>query len=61
MIIIDVKRGLEVALKQYKNKVQKIKQIQELRKRQEFVKPSVVKREQLIKAKYIQNLKEGLD
>jgi small subunit ribosomal protein S21 len=61
MIIIDVKRGLEVALKQYKNKVQKIKQIQELRKRQEFVKPSVVKREQLIKAKYVQNLKEGLD
>jgi small subunit ribosomal protein S21 len=61
MIIIDVKRGLEIALKQYKNKVQKIKQIQELRKRQEFVKPSVIKREQLIKAKYIQNLKEGLD
>jgi small subunit ribosomal protein S21 len=61
MLIIDVSRGLEVALKQYKNKVNKVKQIQELRKRQEFVKPSVIKREQVIKAKYIQSLKEGLD
>lgn len=61
MIIIDVKRGLEIALKQYKNKVQKIKQIQELRKRQEFVKPSIIKREQVVKAKYVQNLKDSLD
>lgn len=61
MLIIEVKKGIEIALKQYKNKVQKVKQIQELRKRQEFVKPSVKKRDQIIKAKYIQKLKDGLN
>lgn len=61
MLIIDVKKGIEIALKQYKNKVHKVKQIQELRSRQEFVKPSVKKRDQIIKAKYIQKLKDGLN
>jgi small subunit ribosomal protein S21 len=61
MLIIEVKKGIEIALKQYKNKVHKIKQIQELRNRQEFVKPSVKKRDQIIKAKYIQKLKDGLN
>jgi small subunit ribosomal protein S21 len=60
MLIIDVKKGIEIALKQYKNKVHKVKQIQELRRRQEFVKPSVEKRDQIIKAKYIQKIKDGL-
>lgn len=61
MLIVDVKKGIEIALKQYKNKVHKVKQIQELRERQEFVKPSVKKRDQIIKAKYIQKLKDGLN
>jgi small subunit ribosomal protein S21 len=61
MLIVEVKKGIEIALKQYKNKVHKVKQIQELRKRQEFVKPSVKKRDQIIKAKYIQKLKDGLN
>lgn len=61
MLIIDVKKGIDIALKQYKNKVHKVKQIQELRKRQEFVKPSVIKREEVLKAKYIQSIKDGLD
>jgi small subunit ribosomal protein S21 len=60
MLIIEVKKGIEIALKQYKNKVHKVRQIQELRERQEFVKPSVKKRDQIIKAKYIQKLKDGL-
>lgn len=60
MLIIDVKKGIEIALKQYKNKVHKVRQIQELRERQQFVKPSVKKRDQVIKAKYIQKLKDGL-
>ena len=60
-IKVDSNRGLEVALKLYKNKVQRTKQIQELRKRQEFVKPSVVKRNQQLKAEYIQQNKNGLD
>ncbi len=45
MLIVDVKNGnIELALKQYKRKVQNIKQIEELRERQTFVKPSVKKR-----------------
>jgi small subunit ribosomal protein S21 len=61
MLIIDVKKGIDIALKQYKNKVHKVKQIQELRKRQEFVKPSVIKRDEVLKAKYVQSKKNGLD
>ncbi len=57
-IKVDSNRGIEGALKLYKNKVQKTKQIQELRKRQEFVKPSVVKRTQRLKATYIQQIKK---
>lgn len=60
-IKVDSNKGLEGALKLYKNKVIKTKQIQELRKRQEFVKPSVVKRNQRLKATYIQQIKNGLD
>lgn len=57
MLIITVNNNIEKALKQYKNKVFKTKQTQLLKERQEFVKPSVVKREQLKKAKYIQSIK----
>lgn len=59
--MIDVNKGIEIALKQYKNKVRDVKQIQELRKRQEFVKPSVIKRAEILKAKYIQGIKDSLD
>ncbi len=45
MIIVDIKNGnIEWALKQYKRKVQNIKQIEQLRERQTFVKPSVKNR-----------------
>jgi small subunit ribosomal protein S21 len=60
-IKVDSNKGIEVALKLYKNKVRNTKQIQELRERQEFVKPSVVKRNQRLKATYIQQIKNGLD
>ena len=51
MIIIDMKKekSIESALKSYKSKVQRTKQIQQLRERQEFVKPSVKRR----KAKFL--------
>ena len=63
MIIIDVtkERSIETALRTYKNKVQKTKQIQKLRERQEFVKPSVTKRKEVLKARYIQQIKNGLN
>ena len=45
MLIIDVKDGnIERALKAYKNKVKSVKQIEQLRDRKEFEKPSVTNR-----------------
>jgi small subunit ribosomal protein S21 len=63
MLIIKVEKekSIEIALKKYKNKVQKTKQIQQLRSRQEFVKPSIIRRTEVNKAKYVQKLKDGLN
>jgi small subunit ribosomal protein S21 len=63
MIIVDLskERSIETALRTYKNKVQKVKQVQELRMRQVFVKPSVKKRTQKLKAVYIQQKRNGLN
>jgi|688.fasta_scaffold93300_3 small subunit ribosomal protein S21 len=57
MIIINVlkEKNLEVALKKYKFKVLKTKQTEQLRERQQFVKPSVVKRSEKLKAIYKQH------
>ena len=45
MLIVDVKDGnIERALKVYKNKVKSVRQIEQLRDRKEFEKPSVAKR-----------------
>ena len=52
MLIINVKSGnIESALKDYKRKVQNSKQIEQLRDRQTFIKPSVKKRLQMEEAK----------
>lgn len=58
MIVIEVQKGesIEKALKRYKYKVIKTKQIDMLRKRQEFVKKSVIKRMKKRKAEYKQHL-----
>lgn len=63
MIIIDLnnEKSIESALRTYKQKVQKTKQIQKLRERQEFVKPSVKKRSERLKAIYVQQIKNGLN
>jgi small subunit ribosomal protein S21 len=58
MIIVEVqggKEGLEKALKKYKRKFDKIGVSKELRRRKEFVKPSVERRSEIKKAKYIQH------
>jgi small subunit ribosomal protein S21 len=62
MIIINLnnEKSIESALRTYKQKVQKTKQIQKLRERQEFVKPSVKKRTERLKAIYVQQIKNGL-
>lgn len=56
MIIVHVKNAnsLEQALKTYKFKIFKTKQIQKLQERQEYKKPSVKRRAQIQKAKYKQ-------
>jgi small subunit ribosomal protein S21 len=63
MIIINVskEKNIESALRTYKQKVQKTKQIQKLRERQEFVKPSVKRRKEVLKAVYVQQIKNGLN
>ena len=58
MLIIDVKDGnIERALKSYKNKIKSVKQIEHLRDRKEFEKPSVTKRIQTQKAIQKEKLK----
>ena len=61
MIIVPVKneKSLEQALKTYKFKIYKTKQIQKLQERQEFKKPSVKKRAQIKKAQYKQKNQLG--
>ena len=56
MIIIDVTKfgSIEQALKVYKNKTNKIGTVRELWDRQELVKPSVNRREEVKKAVYIE-------
>lgn len=59
MIIIDVKKekSLDSALKKLKYKFTKNKTREQLFEKQEFVKKSVVKREQLRKARHKENLR----
>ena len=57
MIIIEVqggKDGLEKALKKFKRKFDKIGITKELRRRKEFTKPSVERRDEIKKAKWRQ-------
>ena len=60
MIIIPVKDGesIDRALKRYK-KYEKTGVVKELRHRQKFTKPSVIKREALQKAIYVQKLRQA--
>ena len=55
MIIIQVnKNNLEKALKDYKGKVIRTRQMSELNNRKTYVKPSERRRGQIIKASYVQ-------
>jgi small subunit ribosomal protein S21 len=54
MLIIDVKDGenIDRALKRYKRKYRDTKIMQEIRKRREYKKPSVNRRNEVLKAQY---------
>ena len=60
MIIVPIKEGenIEKSLKKLKRKFEKTGTVKELRERQKFTKPSVKKREQRLKAIYIQKLQD---
>ncbi|NVK63544.1 MAG: 30S ribosomal protein S21 [Flavobacteriales bacterium] len=61
MLIIPVKEGenIERAIKKYKKKFEKTKVMRELRDRREFTKPSVLRRQEKIRAAYKQRLQSA--
>jgi small subunit ribosomal protein S21 len=62
MLIVEVKKdGIEKALKTLKSKVIKTKQNQILFERKQFVKKSVIRRAQILKASYVQKVKNSLN
>lgn len=61
MIIVQVKEGenIEKALKKFKRKFERTGIIKELRHRQAFEKPSVANRKKMMKAVYVQQLRQA--
>ncbi|MDG1237933.1 MAG: 30S ribosomal protein S21 [Flavobacteriales bacterium] len=59
MLQIPVKEGesIERALKKYKKKFERTGVLKELRVRKEYTKKSIVRRQQVIKAEYVEKLK----
>ncbi|MCH2021581.1 MAG: 30S ribosomal protein S21 [Saprospiraceae bacterium] len=55
MLVINVKDGesIDRALRRYKNKHKKVQLMKQLRARKHFTKPSVSRRDEVLKAKYI--------
>ncbi len=60
MLIIPVKEGesIDRALTRFKRKFDRTGTMRQLRKRQQFTKPSVERRQQVLKAEYIQSLRD---
>ena len=61
MLIIEVKEGenIDRALKRYKRKFNETGVMKELRSRREFTKPSVKRRNEVLKAKYKESVRKG--
>jgi small subunit ribosomal protein S21 len=61
MLIIDSKdcENIDKALKKYKKKFEKSKVLLQLRERQAFIKPSIQRRTQVLKAVYKQKMANG--
>lgn len=59
MLIVDTRESesLDRALKKYKKKFEKAGMLRQLRERQTFTKPSVRRRNTVLRAAYIQTLK----
>lgn len=61
MLIIDSKdcENIDKALKKYKKKFEKAKTLMQLRERQSFIKPSIKRRGEVLKAVYKQQIASG--
>jgi small subunit ribosomal protein S21 len=61
MLIIDSKdcENIDKALKKYKKKFEKSRVLLQLRERQAFIKPSIRRRTEVLKAVYKQQLSTG--
>lgn len=61
MIIVQVKENenIEKALKKFKRKFERTGIVKELRARQAFEKPSVKNRKKMVKAIYVQQLRQA--
>ena len=61
MLIIDSKdcENIDKALKKYKKKFEKSRTLLQLRSRQAFIKPSIRRRMEVLKAVYKQQMSEG--
>lgn len=63
MLIIPIKEGenIDKALKRYKRKYDRTGVVRQLRARQQYTKPSVIRRSQIQKAKYVQEIQSRED
>ncbi|CAN5341208.1 30S ribosomal protein S21 [soil metagenome] len=61
MLIIDSKdcENIDKALKKYKKKFEKSRTLLSLRERQAFIKPSLTRRQEVLKAVYKQQIESG--
>ncbi len=61
MLIIDSKdcENIDKALKKYKKKYEKSRTLNQLRERQAFIKPSIRRRKEVLKAVYRQQMLDG--
>ena len=56
MLIVNVKKDIEKALKQYKRKVFKTKQSKKISNKRYFTKKSVLRREEVKNAEYVERM-----
>ena len=63
MIVVPIKEGenIERALKKFKRKFEKTGVMRELRDRQAFTKDSIVRRDKMAKAVYVQKLRREME
>jgi len=63
MLKVEIKENesIDKALKKYKKKFERVGTVKELRRRSAFIKPSIIRREEIKHATYVTNLKRTED